>query len=568
MVAAHTSRSEPETGDSSQEYCVIRGRTAVLRGNENALAALDRMVRDGVRAFPKRGLEIGGLLTGSSKPGQPAGEEEGQDEVPEEIRLETISPLPMEYRSSPAFQPSPADLLFIKQSVQCAQASEASIVGHFRSQTSGEIRPSDVDRNIASLLNLREAFLVLIPASIAGVEPARLYRAVNGEWNFLLSFPLVEEPLTELPPDQAPRPLESPPDMATSGPAKVPFRFRWYPWALAGLAVGVAGGVYLSHSVWQSRSAVVLPTRSTVNDVNSDLHLELHPSGSALTVQWNPASPPVAKGFSGMLTVQDGGRQLQIPLDRQQLETGHTIYYPESGWVEVRLEVNQEGNHFTGQTVAMATGLPKQQLPDTPVNANALGTSSAATPVTVEDSIAKSKSTGAPGKNGRQTQKTSEKPPLRRYRGPVASRLIDPLGPLPSAPQILLATPAPTALQPTLPPNRPPSAPQADVSDVSESAGPTIRYETAVPIRKVRPSIPEELHSILPESTSISIRVEIDAAGRVVSATPSGTLTPTQKLLAPQAVQAARLWRFQPARKNGEAVESESILKFDFERDR
>jgi outer membrane biosynthesis protein TonB len=61
--------------------------------------------------------------------------------------------------------------------------------------------------------------------------------------------------------------------------------------------------------------------------------------------------------------------------------------------------------------------------------------------------------------------------------------------------------------------------------------------------------------------------VEIDASGRVIGATPEGSLTATQKLLARQAVQAARLWRFQPARKNGEAVESESLLRFDFERD-
>jgi outer membrane biosynthesis protein TonB len=113
-----------------------------------------------------------------------------------------------------------------------------------------------------------------------------------------------------------------------------------------------------------------------------------------------------------------------------------------------------------------------------------------------------------------------------------------------------------------------PTGPPAGSFAATGSAERTIRYEAAVPIRKVRPSVPDDLHSTLPESTSIVLRVEIDAAGKVVGAAPEGSLTATQKLLAPQAVQAARLWRFQPARKNGEPVESESILRFDFERDR
>lgn len=341
-----------------------------LSASVEALAALDRMVRDGVRAFPKRGLEIGGLLTGFSGRG-------GKDE----IRLDAICPLPMEYRSSPAFQPSPSDLLFIKQSVVRAQASETSIIGHFRSQTSGELRPSDVDRNIAGLLNLSDALLVLVPASVAGVEPARLYRAVNGEWNFLLSFPLIDQPLveqpltepplTEQPPVELPRELgrarglKLQPDKPAAVPARVSAPARRDRLAWGGLAVGLICGVFFGHSIWQSRPAAVLPTRPTVTDANSGIHLQLHPTGSALKVEWNPASSPVAQGFSGILTVRDGARQLQIPLDRHQLETGNTVYYPESGWVEVKLEVYRDGIHFTGETVAMATGLPTRPLPET-----------------------------------------------------------------------------------------------------------------------------------------------------------------------------------------------------------
>jgi len=41
----------------------------------------------------------------------------------------------------------------------------------------------------------------------------------------------------------------------------------------------------------------------------------------------------------------------------------------------------------------------------------------------------------------------------------------------------------------------------------------------------------------------VEVKVEIDAEGKVVNVTPVEPLSATQKLLAPQAAQAARLWR-------------------------
>lgn len=520
-----------------------------MRANVDAMAALDRMVRDGVRAFPRRGLEIGGLLTGFSGASQngAGGGKESQ------IRLDAICPLPMEYRSSPAFQPSPSDLLLIKHYAARTQASEASIVGHFRSQTSGEIRPSDVDRNIASLLNLSEAVLVLVPASPAGVEAARLYRAVNGEWTFLLSFSLIEQPLTEPPLVELPgelaaaQALEAQPQNHAGAAATVSARARRNRLAWVGLAVGLACGLFFGHSIWQSRPVPVLPYRPNLTEANSGVHLELHSTGSAVKVQWNPASPAVAQGFSGILTVRDGARQLQIPLDRRQLTAGSTVYYPESGWVEVRLEVYRDGTHFTGETVAMATGV-KEAVAQVPLT---------------ETQVPISKRERSPGRKTRTTRQTPSKA-LRRYRGPLTPRTAPAPGPLPLAPEISSATPP----APAFPTPAAFSGPPAGSSITPGSAERTVRYEAAVPVRKVRPSVPDDLHSSLPESTSVVVRVAIDAAGRVVGAASEGSLTATQKLLAPHAIEAARLWRFQPARKNGEAVESESLLRFDFERDR
>jgi|SRR5215469_2832540 len=478
----------------SAQYRLIRGEVLSLRARVNALASLDRIARDGVKTSPTRGMEVGGLLTGA---------------VGNEIRLETVQPLPMGYRSGAAFCPTPADLLFIRQSVLTVQASASIILGHFRTQTSGAPEPNAADQVIADLVNLPNPLLLLIPASDAGVEPARVYRRENGEWALLLTFPLIEsavgQPAVQRLPERVPAEWTPP-----AGP-------RWRKWALGGLAVGVACGAFLTYSIWQPRPADVLPARS-------DIKLELHNEGARLKVQWNPKSRAVAQASSGMITVQDGGHHLEIALDRQQLDAGSTLYYPETGSVEVRLEIRQGDNHFTGESVALKTGLsappPAKEATEVvqPVVEKARELRTAALPL--------ENGTGMPTSRAKLPAPVVPAKPLARPTEP--------------SPAVDFATP------PT-------------VSDEAPK-----RYETAVPIREIRPIVPADLDSRLSGPVSIEIQVEIDAAGKVVSATPLGNLTAVQKLLAPQAVDAARRWRFEPARKNGEAVESESLLKFNF----
>jgi TonB family protein len=64
----------------------------------------------------------------------------------------------------------------------------------------------------------------------------------------------------------------------------------------------------------------------------------------------------------------------------------------------------------------------------------------------------------------------------------------------------------------------------------------------------------------------IDVRVRIDAEGRVTAAAPvvkqpSGL----HAYLAGRAVEAARLWRFEPARENGKPVPGSETIHFVFE---
>jgi outer membrane biosynthesis protein TonB len=65
---------------------------------------------------------------------------------------------------------------------------------------------------------------------------------------------------------------------------------------------------------------------------------------------------------------------------------------------------------------------------------------------------------------------------------------------------------------------------------------------------------------------SVDVKVSINAEGKVGMASAINVSTMAQRILSPSAIQAAMLWRFQPARRDGKPVPSETILKFEFER--
>jgi protein TonB len=119
--------------------------------------------------------------------------------------------------------------------------------------------------------------------------------------------------------------------------------------------------------------------------------------------------------------------------------------------------------------------------------------------------------------------------------------------------RVMQAQSAPVA---AAPPIAPPPAP-----------GATARITQPKAIYKAPPVIAAGIRPRIKGTIPIDVRVQIDARGHVVSATtvtkPHAGLN---EYLAARAVQAARLWRFEPARENGKAVAATQILHFVFEK--
>jgi hypothetical protein len=139
-------------------------------------------------------------------------------------------------------------------------------------------------------------------------------------------------------------------------------RISKYWFVMVSFAVGVAATVVLHNWFWS-------PHQTNPSFSGSEIDLQIVPKGTRLLVQWNPQSLAVLQGYSGLLMVQDGGRQVRVPLDRQQLRAGNTSYTPTNEWAEFRLEIYRDGNHYSGEAMALATGLKaKDAVPaDTPL---------------------------------------------------------------------------------------------------------------------------------------------------------------------------------------------------------
>ena len=86
-------------------------------------------------------------------------------------------------------------------------------------------------------------------------------------------------------------------------------------------------------------------------------------------------------------------------------------------------------------------------------------------------------------------------------------------------------------------------------------------------MRQVRPVAPTNIKSMLNREVAITIRTVVDETGKVTHAVPAGDSgAVVGRMLGALAAEAARGWRFEPARRNGVAVTSNVELVFRFNR--
>lgn len=287
-----------------------------------------------------------------------------------------------------------------------------------------------------------------------------------------------------------------------------------------------------------------------------DLSAELH--GEIVEVKWNPASPAVRDSERGALEIVKGADVNRIELNQSQLRAGHfSVYTPAPTDLTCFFSVYRGQNVFVGSMQSVHLNLPQ-----TEAAASFSEQSIDPAPATFEPPIAKP----SPAKPRNEETSRTAKSSLHRKKRPGEGTQVRSGG--------VSFTPPPVGNRPT-PVPRIEDPPELEKSEWSTATlipslpsafsafEPPLTF-AAIPIKRVNPVLPRPASLAIPRDVSIRVAVHIDREGRVKDAHPLNDKDATETLLAKNAVQAARRWRFNPARRDGIPVASETVLVFQF----
>jgi len=96
---------------------------------------------------------------------------------------------------------------------------------------------------------------------------------------------------------------------------------------------------------------------------------------------------------------------------------------------------------------------------------------------------------------------------------------------------------------------------------MSQPTGGLIKGEV---LHQVLPEISQKSRETIQGKLKVNVRVTVDPSGNVTGATLDSPVK--SNYFANQAIQAARAWKFAPAKVDGREVSSEWLLRFEFER--
>jgi TonB family protein len=76
--------------------------------------------------------------------------------------------------------------------------------------------------------------------------------------------------------------------------------------------------------------------------------------------------------------------------------------------------------------------------------------------------------------------------------------------------------------------------------------------------------VPEKVLRSIRGDVVVRVRVNVDAAGKVVAAERVGSGSPVADALADSAISAVKRWEFEPAHRGSDKVAGDVVLSFTF----
>jgi protein TonB len=329
--------------------------------------------------------------------------------------------------------------------------------------------------------------------------------------------------------------------------SEVPEENKHRPWRTALLigffCVAVLGGSFVVGRDIKTRNHWARPSA-----------FELTPrfDGANVEIAWPPDAAEIRAAQRGLLVIVDGATANRVELSPADLGTGRYQYSPHSGNLSFVLTVYRENNSFAGATADLNSAAAE---PGDGSELDAPPAVSAAAPNP-------GKQASEPPEDTIASVSQPAEVPLRQFV--VPPKLTRPV----STPQV---TPPPDlanssgGAQVKLPLQSAAIPPPAAPRPAPVVVPPQVNIASAVPIKRVTPRPPTYASGGVHDSVSIHVRVSIDAQGKVVSANPMEPVNGfDRRVLANSAVEAAKEWRFEPARRNGVPVASDTVLEFHF----
>jgi hypothetical protein len=515
---------------------------------------------EGLKAVPKRGLEIGGVLLGHSAflDGRRV------------ISVDGFEAVDSEHRTGPSWQLSELD----KEHFGEALRRHPEAVGMFRTQTRGpalEVQAEDAEVFSRYFPAAEALFLLIHPVAKRGA----FFHREGDKLTLLHEFPFDAIDLTSEP---SVTELAIPPVVPTEAEPERPAP-RMNAWAVGTAAVvaGLIGGAllvhYASHSKVQQTAATPAPASQDQSAAGAHVNLKVEPDGTAYRLVWDKNAPAVRDADLAILEINDGNHISKLTLGSRELNSGMVSYWPESKDVTFRLQV--QGKTYQTDDSVRAVGGTLAELPAPPPRVQA---PQERPPAVVTPAVKPAPPVAPPSKPAVEIQ---PKPALAPQRGEAARSADSEPHPSPftSPPPMVAesrppvtppaATPAPRELDPEISMDSEP----VSGSRVGRVVGkiPLLRrlkktsqaFVPPTPVHQVRPRLSTRDRETIDTPVEVDVRTYVGEDGKVQYAEViSGEKHHID--LATASVYAARHWEFTPARMGTERMPGEVILHFRF----
>ena len=277
-----------------------------------------------------------------------------------------------------------------------------------------------------------------------------------------------------------------------------------------------------------------------------ELALAVDKVGSSLVVRWDTKAPSVRDATGGVLRVEDGPYRRTYEFGPEDLRAGSLYYLPVGGDIQLKLEVfRKTGDPLVESVRVLSANLPAAQAGGAETWAHSAPPAPFAAPRNT-GSADRSMARPAAAPRARPAPRVEEPAPRPRtvHYGREAE----------TRPGAVHYDDQPRPRTVHFRYREEGAAPAADSGDAA----------TPRPVRQVDPNFPQSVRSSLPGDVELGVRVHIDQTGKVIRAQVVSRKGPATGLLADSALSAAKLWRFEPARRGGRPVPSDTVLNFHF----